>query len=162
MPLDLQSWRVGTANVKFVYIICVNRSVYSSTCLDYALTIFWAFIYLYFFILMLMLTGPIAICATFFFNDVPYLNCLLSCPFTENKIVVTDSLTTNFVILCIQNNGLFFEAPLQLYSLLCTEICYPVINAQLCYFAIQSRHNKCNSCMQNSHLLLHVFPLTSN
>ena len=121
MPLDLQSWHVGIANVKFVYIICVNRSVYSSTCLDYALSIFWVFFYVYFFILMSILTGPMAICATFLFNDVPYLNCLLSCLSTKNKIVVTDSLTTNFVILTMytQTTAYFFKP-------LCNFIVYSV------------------------------------
>ena len=121
MPLDLQSWRAGIANIKFVYIICVNRSVYSSTCLDYALTIFWVFLYVYFFILMSMLTGPMAICATFLFNDVPYLNCLLSCLLTKNKIVVTDSLTTNFVILTMYTQTtVYFLKPL------CNFIVYSV------------------------------------
>ena len=113
MSVDLYSWRVGTANVKFVYIICVKRSVHSSTCLNYALTIFWVFLYVYLFILMSMITGPIVICATFFLNNVPYLNCLLSCLFTENKIVVSDSLTINFVILTLYTQTtVYFLKPL--------------------------------------------------
>ena len=117
MPLDLQS----IANVKFVYIICVNRSVHSNTCLDYALTIFWVFLYVYFFILRSVLTDPMAICATFLFNNVPYLNCLLSCLFTENKIVVTGSLTTNFMILTMyRETTAYFLKPL------CNFIVYSV------------------------------------
>ena len=68
-----------------------------------------------------MLTSPMAICATFLFNDVPYLNCLLSCIFTKNKIVVTDSLTTNFVILTMYTQTTaYFLKPL------CNFIVYSV------------------------------------
>ena len=112
MPLDLYSWRVAIANVKFVYIICVKRSVYSSTGLDYALTVFWVFLYVYLFILMSMITGPMTICATFLLNNVPYPNCLLSCLFTKNKIVVSDSLTINFVILTLYTQTTAYFKPL--------------------------------------------------
>ena len=79
--------------------------------------------YVYFFILMSVLTGPMTICATFLFNDVPYLNCLLSCLFTKNKIVVTDSLTTNFVILTMYTQTMvYFLKPL------CNFIVYSVQN----------------------------------
>ena len=121
MLLDLQSWHVGIANVKFVYIICVKRSVHSNICLDDALTIFSVFLYVYFFILMSMLTGPMAICATFLFNNVPYLNFQLSRLFTENKIIVTGSLTTNFMILTMytQTRAYFLKS-------LCNFIVYSV------------------------------------
>ena len=62
-----------------------------------------------------------AICATFLFNDVPYLNCLLSCLFTKNKIVVTDSLTTNFVILTM-----YTETTVYFLKPLCNFIVYLV------------------------------------
>ena len=60
-----------------------------------------------------MVTGPMAICATFFLNNVLYLNCLFFCPLAKNKIVVSDSLAINFVTLTSHTQTMvYFLKPL--------------------------------------------------
>ena len=100
MPINLNSWRAGIANVNHKIHNPAKVSSYGPL-LIYMFSIIWLFWYVYFFLALSIITFPLSVCITTIFAGTPILGHFVSHVFFDNKMIVLDSLLINFATLTI-------------------------------------------------------------
>ena len=112
MPVDINSWRAGIANRKYSHFVRVKQHV-KGRLLDYAFFILRLYFYVYLFIAVTLITGPLSVCVaaatTIIYDLETVLSYLVSC----NGILIPDSVVSNFVSLTLYVQAtVFFLKPL--------------------------------------------------
>ena len=95
MPIDINGWRAGIADV------CKNCTLHAHrpiTCpmLSHIPSIVSMFLYMYIFIIVACITGPLSLWITSIITVIPCFKYLL-CYFSHQQQMITDDLFINFV-----------------------------------------------------------------
>ena len=96
MPVDVNGWRAGIANIKYSLTLRVMRPIHD-TLLSCTVSVIWLFLYVYHFIALSFVTMPLSLWVTAIFAYMPFLSRLLSWLFTSNGPLILDDLVINFV-----------------------------------------------------------------
>ena len=100
MPIDINGWRAGIANCKYSYLCHVKRRT-DGTILNYSLAILRLLFYIYCFIIISFATGPLSVCVTAIFSQIPCIELLLSYFSNENVTIISNCLLINFASLTL-------------------------------------------------------------
>ena len=95
MPVDVNGWHAGIANIKYSLTLRVMRPIHDP--LSCTVSVIWLFLYVYHFIALSLVTMPLSFWVTAIFTYMPFLSCLLSWLFTSNGPLILDDLIINFV-----------------------------------------------------------------
>ena len=95
MPVDVNGWRAGIANIKYSLTLHVMRPIHD-TLLSCTLSVIWLFLYVYHFIALSLVTMPLSLWVIAVFTYMPFLSCLLLWLFTSNGPLILDDLVINF------------------------------------------------------------------
>ena len=107
MPVDINSWRARIANRKYSYFVRVKQHV-KGRLLDYAFLILRLYFYVYRFITVTLITGPLSVCVTAATTIIYHPETVLSYFVSCNGILIPDSVVSNFVSLTLYVQATFF------------------------------------------------------
>ena len=112
MPVDINSWRAGIANRKYSHLVRVKQHV-KGRLLDYAFLILRLYFYVYLFIAVTLITGPLSACVAAATTIIYHPETVLSYFVSYNGILIPDSVVSNFVSLTLYVQAtVFFPKPL--------------------------------------------------
>ena len=122
MPVDVNGWRAGIANIKYSLTLRVMRPIHD-TLLSCTVPVIWLFLYVYHFIALSFVTMPLSLWVTAIFTYMPFLSRLLSWLFTSNGPLILDDLVINFVSVTLYAQAtIYFLKPfIKLVYLLATK-----------------------------------------
>ena len=97
MPVDVNGWRAGIANIKYSLTLRVMRPIHDTFILSCTVSVIWLFLYVSHFIALSLVTMPLSLWVTAIFTYMPFLSRLLWWLFTSNGPLILDDLVINFV-----------------------------------------------------------------
>ena len=107
MPVDINSWRAGIANRKYSHLVRVKQHV-KDRLLDYAFLILRLYFYVYMIIAVTLITGPLSVCVAAATTIIYHPETVLSYFVSYNRILIPDSVVSNFVSLTLYVQATFF------------------------------------------------------
>ena len=111
-PVDINSWHAGIANRKYSHLVRVKQHV-KGRLLDYAFLILHLYFYVYLFIAVTLITGPLSVCVAAATTIIYHPETVLSYFVSYNGILILDSVVSNFVSLTLYVQAtVFFLKPL--------------------------------------------------
>ena len=100
MLIDVNGWRAGIANCKYSYLCHVKRRI-DGTILNYSLAILRLLFYIYYFITISFVTGPLSVCVTAIFSYILCIELLMSYFSNGYGTILSNCLLINFVSLTL-------------------------------------------------------------
>ena len=98
MPIDVNGWCAGIANCNYSYLCHVKRRI-DGTILNYSLAILRLLFYIYYFIIISFVTGPLSVCVTAIFSHIPCIELLMSYFSNGYGTILSNCLLINFASL---------------------------------------------------------------